>query len=377
MKLLFVTGTRAEWGFQRPIVDLCRKENIEYEICATNMMMLPAYGNLIEELKSDGYNVQGEIFMSLEGHTHATMAKSMAVFMSSFVDTLVRVKPTWAIIPGDRGEALTAAIAAAYCYIPIAHIQAGELSGNIDGVARHAIGKCAHIHFCSNADAAERLKKLGEEQFRIHQVGHPGLDDIVSGDITPIGEFEKKYDLSTKEPYVVVVFHPVTEDYDNLESQTETLIESVENIPMKKVWILPNNDAGAGKLRSIISHHRKADTLMFSNVTRPDYFRFLTHAKCLIGNSSSGLTEAPSFALPTVNVGRRQQDRVRGENVIDASLNTREVTKAIEQGVSDAFHKKIANMQNPYGDGHSAERILQVLKDTPIDDKLLVKRLTY
>lgn len=377
MKLLFLTGTRAEWGFSQPVIDLCRARNIPYEICATNMMMLPSYGNLVEELRQKEYNVQEEIFMSLEGHTHVTMAKSMAVFMTSFVDTLHRIKPTWLVLAGDRGEALMGTIAAGYCYVPIAHIQAGELSGNIDGIARHAIGKFAHLHFCSNTDAAERLRRLGEEEFRIHQVGHPGLDAIAAGNITPIDALEKKYSLSTKDPYIIVVFHPVTEDFAFVENQARMLISAIEKLPLKKIWILPNNDAGAGKLRSIITLGRRADTLMFENVTRSDYFRFMAHARCIVGNSSSGLTEAPSFALPTVNIGRRQESRIRGKNVIDSPFDPEALNRSMALALSDGFRNALRGMENPYGDGHSAERILEVLATTPVNDKLLVKRLTY
>ena len=377
MKLLFLTGTRAEWGYSQPVADLCRGRNIDYEVCATNMMMLPAYGTLIDELRRDGYNVGGELYMSLEGHTHATMAKSMSIFMSSFVDTIVREKPTWVVLAGDRGEQLMGSVAAAYCYVPIAHIQAGELSGNIDGVARHAIGKFAHIHFCANKDAADRLKKLGEEEFRIHQVGHPGLDAIVAGDITEVKAFKEKYSFDLEDPYIIVLFHPVTEDYEFVEDQASMLIEALEKFPQKKVWILPNNDAGAGKLRPIIRRNRKSDTLMFENVTRPDFFRLMTHARCMIGNSSAGLIEAPSFDLPTVNIGRRQESRVRGENVIDAPFQLDTITQSITTATSAEFRQKLKGMTNPYGDGHSAERILEILKNTSIDDKLLVKRLTY
>ncbi|MBU2214119.1 UDP-N-acetylglucosamine 2-epimerase (hydrolyzing) [Patescibacteria group bacterium] len=377
MKLLFLTGTRADWGYAQPIADLCRDQNIDYEVCVTNMMMLPAYGTLVDELRRDGYNVGGELFMSLEGHTHATMAKSMAIFMSSFVDTLVREKPTWVVLAGDRGEQLMGSVAAAYCYVPIAHIQAGELSGNIDGVARHAIGKFAHIHFCANKDATDRLKKLGEEEFRIHQVGHPGLDPITAGDITEVKAFKEKYSFDVEDPYIIVLFHPVTEDYEFVEDQASMFIEALEKFPQKKVWILPNNDAGAGKLRPIIKKNRKSDTLMFENVTRADFFRLMKHAQCIVGNSSSGLLEAPSFGLPTVNIGRRQENRVRGENVIDTPFQLDTITQSITTATSTEFHQKLKGMTNPYGDGHSAERILEILKNTPIDDKLLVKRLTY
>ena len=147
MKLLFINGSRGEWGYIRPIILQCIAENIEYSICATNMLLLPNYGSLVDEIKSEGFKVEDEIFMSLEGSNRYTMVKSLGIFLSSFADVLYRTKPDWIILAGDRGEQLVGSIVGAYTYTPVAHIQAGERSGNIDGIARHALGKFAHLHF--------------------------------------------------------------------------------------------------------------------------------------------------------------------------------------------------------------------------------------
>ena len=178
MKLLFFTGSRSEWGYLRPILEICKNKKIKFKICASNMLILDSFGEASKEIEKDGFKIDDKIFMALDGHTHVTMAKSLGILMSSFTDTLFREKPDWLIVAGDRGETLIATVAAAYMNIPIAHIQAGELSGNIDGQARHAIGKFAHLHFASNFDAYKRLKKLGEQEFRIFNYGAPQLDDL-------------------------------------------------------------------------------------------------------------------------------------------------------------------------------------------------------
>ncbi len=378
MKLLFLTGSRGEWGYIRPLLNLCVERGVDYHICVTNMHVLPAYGSSVQEIRKDGFEVEDELFMALDGYNHYTMAKSMGVLQISFVDVLQRVKPDWLILAGDRGETLTGAIAAGYTYTPVAHIQAGELSGNIDGQARHAIGKFAHLHFAANEDAAQRLRKLGEEEFRIHMVGAPQLDEMVNAEYASRAELERDFGILAEEPFLLVVTHPVTEDFEYSEEQTLTLIDSLGEFACRKVWVLPNNDAGGEKVRRMILENRKSDTLTFSNMPRKSYLGFLNACDCLVGNSSSGLLEAPTFHTPAVNIGRRQANRVRGDNVIDVETYEKsDIVQAIETARSQEFRASIADSPNPYGDGHSAERILDILEKTPVDDALIVKQLTY
>ncbi len=377
MKILFLNGSRGEWGYIRPIINLCREQGIDYSICATNMLLLPAYGSLVDELRRDGYNVSDEIHMSLEGHNHFTMAKSLGIFLSSFIDVLMRNRPDWIVLAGDRGEQLMGAVAATYTYTPVAHIQAGERSGNIDGVARHAIGKFVHLHFAANEDAAERLRKLGEEEFRIHMVGAPQLDELVRDDVATPAELEDRYGISEAEPFILAVQHPVTEEMAEASSQVEKLCAALSRFAARKVWILPNNDAGSHAVRQVLLQNRNRDTLVFENVTRRHYLGLLKKCQVIVGNSSSGLLEAPTFKTPAVNIGRRQADRVQGTNVINADFEIGSITSAIEKATSPEFASSMLNCVNPYGDGHSAKRIIEVLQRTKVDDKLLIKRLTY
>jgi len=376
MKLLFLTGSRSEWGYIRPLIRLCDKRGVAHNICATNMLLLPAYGTLIDEIKKDGFTVSDEIYMALEGHNHYTMAKSLGVFFSSFVDTLNRVRPTWVVLAGDRAEQLMGAVAAAYTYTPVAHIQAGERSGNIDGVSRHAIGKLVHLHFAANEDAAQRLRNLGEEAFRIHNVGAPQLDEIVDGGFLERRGLERKYGVAVNRPYLLIVQHPVTEEMDSAYEQAMTLGKAVESLDIQKVWVLPNNDAGAGAVRRALFKFRTGQTLMFENLSRADYLGFLANAACIVGNSSSGLLEAPALKVAAVNIGRRQLDRVRGENVIDVAIEISAITEGIKRALSDEFQERVKNCGNPYGDGKSSSRILDCLENMAVDDRLLIKRLT-
>jgi len=378
MRLLFLTGSRGEWGYIRPILRLCRdRTEIEYAICATNMHLLPAYGLSVDEIRADGFDVTDEIYMALEGDTHHAMAKSLGLFLVSFVDVLKRFQPDWLILAGDRGEQLMGSIAGAYTYVPSAHIQAGELSGNIDGVSRHAIGKFAHLHFAANEDAASRLRNLGEEEFRIHVVGAPQLDDLVQRNFTPREQLYERFNIDLSKPYLLVVQHPVTEEYHLARDQVAELSRALKSFEMPKVWVLPNNDAGSHIIRQGIFQYKHGEIYTFNNLNREDYLGFLGQAACIVGNSSSAILEAPTFKVPAVNLGRRQQHRLQGKNVLNAPYVSSEIMQAVEQACSEAFRKGLDDCVNPYGDGHSSERILRILLETPRDAKLLTKHLTY
>lgn len=376
MRLLFVTGSRGEWGYIRPILRLCRERGVEYRICATNMHLLPAHGMSVNEIRADGFEVDDEIYMAIDGHNHFTMAKSLGLFLCSFVDVLSRVRPDWVVLAGDRGEQLVAGIGASYTYIPVAHIQAGELSGNIDGVARHALGKFAHMHFAANGDAADRLRRLGEEEFRIQLVGAPQLDELVQGLYTPRAELERRYSVDLGRPYLMVAQHPVTEEYGHAAEQIAATLAAVNRFDMPRIWILPNNDAGCDIVREGIFAQRRGDTHVFENLKREDYLGFLRDAGCIVGNSSSGIIEAPTFGVPAVNTGRRQANRVQGRNVINAPFEEHAIAEAISRACSVEFRASLVDCENPYGDGKSARRVLDVLERTPRDDRLLIKRLT-
>ena len=208
MKLLFFTGSRGEWGYLRPILERCKKRRINFKLCATNMHLLDSFGLSLKEIEKDGFKVNDKIYMALDGYNKFTVTKSMGILMTSLVDTISRINPDWVILAGDRGETLIASIVSAYTNIPIAHIQAGELSGIIDGQARHAIGKFSNLHFASNKDAASRLKNLGEEDFRIKLVGAPQLDDLKNKKFEKLSTLNNKYNINFNSGYMLVIYHP-------------------------------------------------------------------------------------------------------------------------------------------------------------------------
>ena len=378
-RILFVTGSRGEWGYIRPILRLCEtSDKVDYSLCVTNMHLLPSFGMSIDEIKMDGFEVAHQINMSLDGYNHSTMVKSLGIFLMSLADIISTNPPDWILLAGDRGEQLMGAIASAYCYIPVAHIQAGELSGNIDGMSRHAIGKFAHIHFASNQDAADRLIKLSEQPFRVHNVGAPQVDEMVNGQISDADDLSDRFGFDLNRDYLLVVQHPVTEEFDKASIQIEVTMDALKQFEMPKVVILPNNDAGSIMIREGIDRSRHREFHVFSNLKREDYLGFMKNAAAMVGNSSSGLLEAPTFKVPAVNLGRRQNARVQGTNVINASFEKDAIVTALKKALSESFRSSLANnCKNPYGDGKSSERILEIICNTKIDDELLIKNLTY
>ncbi len=377
--VLIVTGSRGEYGYIRPVIKLMKKsDKLRPEILATNMHLLPEFGNSLNEFKVDDIKIDHKIFMALSGYTNTTMVKSLGIFMLSMADLLENSRPDIILLAGDRGEQLIAGMAGAHMNIPVAHIQAGELSGNVDGISRHAITRFSHIHFASNEDARQRLINMGEEIFRVFKVGAPQLDEITGNNIATSKEIAKKFSLDLKKPVVLVAQHSVTEQSALSGQQMRETMQALIEIGLQSVIIYPNNDAGSRAIMECIQNNRKFNIKVERNVPRKIYLGIMDAASVIVGNSSSGILEAPSFKLPAVNIGRRQKGRYQGSNVINVEKHDKELIKnAIQKALSKDFNKKLSETNNPYGDGKSSERIVEVLETIPINEKLLYKNLTY
>lgn len=378
-KIMILTGSRGEWGYIRPIMKLAEERNdVKIVLVVTNMHLLSSFGDSYKEIESDGFKIDYKINMSLDGYNHVTHAKSLGICLMGIPDIIDVEKPDWILLAGDRGEQLMGAVAAGYTYTPVAHIQAGEVSGNIDGMTRHAIGKLVHMHFAANEDAAVRLEKLGEEPFRIFNVGAPQVDEMVQSRYTGLDELEQRLNVNLHEGFVLAVMHPVTEEASKAGEQAKIFVQALNKINYPKIVILPNNDAGSTFVKEAIMEGKKGKYYLYSNLKREDYLGLLKNTICIIGNSSSGILEAPTFKIPAVNIGRRQNLRFRGVNVLDCGFKEEEIDAAIRKAMSTEFREYLNQYcKNPYGDGHSSERILNLLIDTKVDEKWIIKNLTY
>jgi GDP/UDP-N,N'-diacetylbacillosamine 2-epimerase (hydrolysing) len=378
--VVVLTGGRMTYGYTRPIMRLIANDpELEYSLIVTNQHLLPTFGYSVEDIEADGLNITDRIYMTLDGYTPATMAKSLGVLLLGITDTLVRLQPDIVLVAGDRGEHFIAALAAAHMNIPVAHIQAGERSGNIDGMTRHALTRFAHLHFASGPDAAERLRKMGEEEFRIYEIGAPQLDELVNGDVANDEEIAARFTLTQDEPVVLLVQHPVTEEFGEGVDQMAETLEAVAAVGHQTVLIFPNNDAGSDDLRAMIERYRRPFMRIERNVPRRIYAGLMRRADVLVGNSSSGLIEAPVLGLPAVNIGDRQRERARAANVIDVPHDRVAIEAAIRQALSAGFRAELANgFESPYvSDGRVSERIVEVLKTVPLDERLLKKQIVY
>jgi GDP/UDP-N,N'-diacetylbacillosamine 2-epimerase (hydrolysing) len=376
MKLLFVLGSRGEWGYIRPIIELAQTNGHEPAIWACNMSVLDRFGNLIEEITKEGYPVVGKALTSVDGDTNAALAKSFGLTALSATDWLANNQYDWVVIAGDRVEQVAFVVSAAILRIPICHIQAGERSGNIDGMSRHAIARYSHLHFAANEDAVVRLIKSGEDENRVHLTGAPQLDDIELYEIPSIAELIERKIVKNKE-FILAVMHGVTEEEALNEKNIQILCEVLSTQTESIIWIGSNNDTGTSAIRGTITSSLRAKDMFYSNIHRLDYLALLKHSKYLIGNSSSGILEAPSFGKPVINLGNRQRDRVRGVNVIDAEFSRMEILKAMDKAVSLDFLSIAKQSTNPYGDGQSSARILEILEKTEITPELLNKQISY
>lgn len=376
-KIAVIAGSRGEWGYFRPVLKEIKKiPDLDYGIIASNMHVLDSFGSSISEIEKDGFEVYASVFNTFDGYNHLTMVKSLGVFMLQLPEILKQMGADMVLLAGDRGEQLVGAAVGAHMYIPVAHIQAGEVSGNIDGVTRHAITKFAHIHFASNEDAANRVRKMGEEEHRVYTVGAPMLDELVGGFCTPKEEVMRKFNFSGR-PVMLFVFHSVTEELADLPHYMSEVMKAISHFDHDIIVILNNSDAGSRVIRDVLMQYRTPNMHLFPNLPREDYAGILRMADVVVGNSSSGIIEAPTFKIPAVNIGSRQAGRMRSTNVIDVGYEEHAIRDAIRETLTPTFRARTARCVNPYGDGNSAERIVQILRSVPIDDKLLIKHITY
>jgi GDP/UDP-N,N'-diacetylbacillosamine 2-epimerase (hydrolysing) len=376
MRLLFVLGARSEWGYIKPIIDLAKTRGYNCEIWACNMSVLGRFGSLVDEISAEGYKIIGKFNTSVDGDNRVSMAKSLGVAVLSASDWLANNDPDWIVVAGDRMEQLAVTLSAAILYKPIAHIQAGERSGNIDGVTRHAIARFAHIHFAANEDARERLLKSGEQQERIFLTGAPQLDEIT---LTKIPNKEELIErgIISQGNFILGVLHGTTEEDGHFLGNVSNLVEELSEVDAGVVWIASNNDSDKQTIERVVKDSLRANDKFFTNLNRVDYLGLLKNCKFIIGNSSSGILEAPSFKTPAINLGRRQDLRYRGQNVIDASFSKEEIKASINKALSPTFLRQLEDTLNPYGDGQSSQRILDVLENTTVNPEFLIKQITY
>ena len=376
-KIAVVTTSRADYGHLYWVLkDLGARPDVELRIVALGAHLAPEFGSTVDELERDGFRVDERIECLLSSDTDVGMAKTIGVATLGLADALGRMRPDLLLLIADRYEMIAPASVALALRIPVAHIEGGEISeGAIDDAVRNALTKMSHIHFTSTETARRRVIAMGEEAWRVHQAGAPSLDHLVRREMVERHALERQLGIDLTRPTIVVAYHPVTIKRDTIEEADE-LFAALARRSEQIVFCFPNADAGSRRLveRAREFCDRRATAHLYVNLNHIAYWSLLHHAAVLVGNSSSGIMETASLALPTVDVGMRQRGRERAKNVIDAAPDAESITAAIDKALDPNFKESLTGMTNPYGDGRAAERIVEVLTSVELNERLLVKR---
>jgi UDP-N-acetylglucosamine 2-epimerase (non-hydrolysing)/GDP/UDP-N,N'-diacetylbacillosamine 2-epimerase (hydrolysing) len=380
--IAIVSGTRADYGLYLPILRrLSDEQNLKPAVIACGMHLAPDFGLTVGEIERDGFGPAMALETLLAGDTGASMARSAGMVMLTMPQALETIRPHILLVLGDRGEMLAAALAALHMNVPVAHIHGGECTfGAVDDSIRHALTMISHLHFVATDAYARRVQAMGEEPWRITVSGAPGLDNLRDIPLHSRQELAARLEIPLDGPLIMLTFHPVTREPGDAVSQATNVIEAACATGARIVATYPNADAGGRTIADLLLRYATAHPRLtvHRNLGQQTYLSLMRWADVMLGNSSSGIIEAPSLGLPVVNVGTRQEGRVRAANVLDVGYAMEEVADGLLRALTDeAFIQQARSCVNPYGDGHAAERIVAVLRDTPLDQGLLTKRMTH
>ena len=378
-KIAYVSGTRADYGLMTSILKAIRNsKKLELRLYATGIHLMPKFGMTVNEVKREFPAVK-TIDAIFESDGRLGMAKFIGEFSQKLVMEFNKNRPDLVLTLGDRPEMLCVATACLYLGIPTAQVHGGEKTFTVDEVARHAITKLSQIHFPATKESAVRIKKMGEEDWRIHAVGAPALDTILNEKLPSRKEVKKYLNFNPKENFILITQHPVSEEYQKAGKQIEETLAAVKHFQLPAVIIYPHADAGGRKIIEVIDKEKKNP--LFRILPSVPYKMFLAlerEAAVWVGNSSAGMIESASFKTPVVNVGTRQLGRQHGENVINVDYDRKEISSAIKKSLFDKnYQKKLAKVTNPYGDGKTGPRVAKILENLKLDSKLLIKQITY
>lgn len=367
-KVFIVIERRADYSRYKPILQKLKQDPFfEIYLVVTGICLLETHGKDVNYIKQDGFKIDAEIPMFDEKgeDTGAEMVRSMSRVMIGLVNELEKAKPDVVLSGFDIGGNFAVTVAAAHMNIPVAHIQGGEVTGSIDESIRHAMSKFAHIHFPATELSKQRLIRMGEHPDSIYVVGCPSIDVLVNTPILPREKIEEYLKVDLSKPTLLMIQHPVTTEWMNSFDQIKETIEAIKESAVQCIVLLPNNDAGYSK---IIDFIKSNDVKWFPSLPTDIFINLYRNVSALIGNSSSGIHETPTLKIPTINIGTRQQGRERAGNVIDVPNNKAKIVEAINKAVFDEdFRKYVRSLENPYGNGTSAEQIVKILKTVPLE----------
>ncbi len=387
------TGNRAEYGLQYPVLKaIDAHPDLEYRLIVSGAHLDKNFGNTIQEINDDGFEIHAEVDILLDESSPFATSQAIGTGVLSIADALSKIKPDIFVVYADRFEGFAAVIASTQMNIPTAHIEGGDITegGALDDSVRHAMTKLAHIHFTTNQQASNRLLAMGEAPWRVHTVGFPAIDLIQENNYATPDELVEQYNLDLAKPVILFTQHSVTTEFHEAVNQIKPALHTIKKLALEGAQIIityPNNDAGGRKIIDTINEFNSKEFLgekniqIHSSLGRYNYHGILALAKnsdnkvCCVGNSSSGIKETPAFGCPTVNIGSRQEGRLRAENVIEADYDEVSIYNAILMCVNDKnFRENCLKCLNPYGIGDAGIKIAKILNDTKIEPKKLLRK---
>lgn len=381
-KVCIVTSTRAEYGLLRPLMLKFKNSNkYTLQIIATGMHLSPEFGNTYKEIEKDGFEITEKIEILLSSDSAVGVSKSMGLATISFAEAFSRLKPDLVIVLGDRYEIFAVASAAVVAQIPIAHLHGGETTeGAFDEAFRHSITKMSYLHFTSTETYRNRVIQLGEAPDRVFNVGALGVENILSLDLLDKEELEKSIDFKLDKPFGLVTFHPVTLENSTSKEQFKELLSAMDKRKdMKFILTKANSDNDGRIINKMIDEYESENKDRIKAFTSMGLIRYLSAMKycaCVVGNSSSGIIEAPTFNKPTINIGDRQKGRIQAESIINCIPKEKDILDALNTALDHKFIASLENMKNPYGMGDTSNRIYNYI-DEVMEGKINLKKKFY
>lgn len=379
-KICVVTATRAEYGLLKPLIELIHEsKELELQLMVTGAHLSPEFGLTYQGIEKDGYHITAKVEMLLSSDTSVGITKSMAVALMGFADYFEQYKPDMVVILGDRYEMLMVATAAMMAKIPISHIHGGEITeGAYDDAIRHSITKMSYLHFASTEEYRRRIIQLGEQPERVYNVGALGVENIRKVSLWSKEQLEENLGFSFTEDTIMVTYHPVTLDTMSAKTQFSNLLEVIDKYKgIKVIFTKANADTDGRIINQMIDEYvgiNKGRCVAFTSLGQVRYLSALQFCRAVVGNSSSGIVEVPSFYIPTVNIGNRQKGRIAAESVIHCGYDIEEIDVAIRQALSNEFIQKISKCQNPYEKEDTAINIYGIIKVYMEQEKERYKR---
>ncbi|WP_273130290.1 UDP-N-acetylglucosamine 2-epimerase [Bacillus weihaiensis] len=381
-KISILTATRAEYGLLKPIINkLNSVSEFDVRVVVTGAHLSPEFGLTYKEIEKDGILIDEKIEMLLSADTAAAISKSMGLAMISFADYFEKLKPDMLIVLGDRYETLAVCTVAMNQRIPIAHLYGGETTeGAVDESIRHAITKLSYLHFTSTEVYRKRVIQLGEHPDRVLSVGAVGIENIFNQQLMSKDELESSINLNLDKPYAMVTFHPVTLEDNQSEAQFQSLLDVCQkHQDMNFIFTKANADANGRIINNMIDKYivQNGNAIAFTSLGMTRYLSALKYSEIVIGNSSSGLLEAPSFGIPTINIGDRQKGRLQAGSVINCEPTFEGIEYALQKALSNEFQHIAKNSVNPYGDGNTSEKVIETVKDFLVNNRIELKKKFY